>query len=242
MEIQLLLVSFLAGVLTILAPCIFPLLPILIGKSTDGNTNRNRAFTVIASLLLSITILTLLIHGTSNFFNINEGILRAISAGILILVGAVMVFPKIWEAISVKLGLSNSSNKLLGKAMAKDGRTGDILIGASLGPVFSSCSPTYGIIIATILPTNFAEGVFYLFWYILGLGLMFLLIALLGKKFISKLAWATDPDGWFKRIVGGLFLLIGIAIVFGWDKDFEAWLLQFEFYNNLVSFELELNN
>lgn len=242
MELQLILVSFIAGVLTILAPCIFPLLPILIGTSADGKTDRNRAFTVIASLLISITVLTLLIHGTSNFFNIDEGVLRGVSAGILVLVGLVMVFPKIWESISVKLGFGSSSNKLLGKAMAKNGRGGDILIGASLGPVFSSCSPTYGIIIATILPTNFAQGAFYLFWYILGLGLMFVLIALLGKKFISKLAWATDPDGWFKRAIGGLFLLVGISIVFGWDKDFEAWLLQFEFYNSLVGFELGLND
>lgn len=241
MELQLLIVSFIAGVLTILAPCIFPLLPILIGTSADGKADRNRAFTVIASLLFSITVLTLLIHGTSNFFNLDEGLLRGMSASILILVGLVMIFPKIWESISVKLGLGTSSNKLLGRAMAKGGRGGDILIGASLGPVFSSCSPTYGIIIATILPANFAEGALYLLWYVLGLGLMFILIAVLGNKFVSRISWATDPDGWFKRAVGGLFLLIGVAIVFGWDKDFEAWLLQFDFYNNLVQFELDLN-
>ncbi len=241
MELQLLFVSFIAGALTILAPCIFPLLPILIGTSADGKADRNRAFTVIASLLISITVLTLAIHGTSNFFNLNEGVLRGVSATILVLVGLVMVFPKVWDSISAKFGISTSSNKLLGKAMSKGGRGGDILIGASLGPVFSSCSPTYGIIIATILPTNFAEGVFYLLWYILGLGLMFTLIAVLGNKFISKIQWATDPDGWFKRAVGGLFLLIGVAVLFGWDKDFEAWLLQFDFYDNLVQFELDLN-
>jgi len=242
MELQLLLVSFVAGALTILAPCIFPLLPILIGSSADGKTDRNRAFTVIGSLLLSITVLTLLIHGTSNFFNIDEGILRAISAGIIILVGLVTLFPHMWETVSMKLGFGNSSNKLLGKAMAKGGRSGDILIGASLGPVFSSCSPTYGIIIATILPTNFIEGSFYLLWYILGLGLMFALLAVLGKKFISKLTWATDPNGWFKRVIGLLFVIIGVAILFNLDKDFEAWLLRFDFYNSLVGFELDLNN
>lgn len=241
MELQLVLVSFIAGILTILAPCIFPLLPILIGSSADGKADRNRAFTVIASLLISITVLTLLIHGTSNVLNIDEGVLRGVSASLIIVIGFVTLFPKLWEVVSAKFGFGASSNKLLGKAMAKGGRSGDILIGASLGPVFSSCSPTYGLIIATILPTNFAEGTFYLFWYIFGLGLMFVLLAFLGKRFISKLTWAVDPGGWFKRGVGALFLIIGIAIIFGWDKDFETWLLQFEFYNNLVSFELGLN-
>ena len=237
MELQLVIVSFIAGVLTILAPCIFPLLPILIGTSADGKTSRNRAFTVIISLLVSIAILTLLIHGTSNVLGLDEGILRAISATIIVIVGLVMLFPRSWERFSAKLGFESGSNKLLGKAMQKDGVSRDILIGASLGPVFSSCSPTYGLIIATILPQDFANGALYLVWYLLGLGFMFGLIAFLGKRFISKLSWATDPDGWFKRGVGGLFLLIGVSILFNWDKGFETWLLQFELYDNLVNFE-----
>lgn len=239
-ELNLILVSFVAGVLTILAPCIFPLLPILLGSTAGGKTDRNRALTVVGSLLITITVLTLLIHGTSNFFNINEGVLRVISAVIIITIGLVTVFPTIWERVSASLGLGVSSNQLLGKAMKKGGATGDVLMGAALGPVFSSCSPTYGLIIAAILPTSFAEGTFYLLWYVLGLGLMFFAIAVLGRKFITKISWATDPNGWFKRSIGLLFIVIGIAIVFNGDKEFESWLLGFDFYNNLVSFELGL--
>ena len=105
MEIQLVFVSFIAGVLTILAPCIFPLLPILLGSSADGKSDRNRAFTVIGSLLISITVLTLLIHGTSNFFNINEGVLRGISAVIIIAVGFVTFQPTVWERFSNKVSI-----------------------------------------------------------------------------------------------------------------------------------------
>jgi cytochrome c biogenesis protein CcdA len=241
MEPQLIVVSFIAGILTILAPCILPLLPILLGTSADSEKKRNRATVVIASLLVSITVLTLLIHGTSNFFNIDTGVLRAFSAVIITVVGVVMLFPHIWEKISAALKLNSSSNKLLGKAMSKDGTLGAVLIGAALAPVFSSCSPTYGIIIASILPQNFATGAFYLLWYILGLGIVLALIAVLGRKFISKIGWATDPNGWFKRAVGALFLIIGIAVMFNLDKSFEIWVLQLDFYNNLVNFELNLN-
>jgi cytochrome c-type biogenesis protein len=241
-EIQLILISFLAGILTILAPCILPLLPILVGSSAVDSKAKNRAFTIIASLLTTIVVLTLLIYGTSNILGINQGSLRIVSAVIITLIGLFMLFPHAWEAISAKSGLNTSSNKLLGKAMSHEGRSRDVLIGVSLGPVFSSCSPTYGLIIATILPQNFITGTIYLLWYILGLGIMFALIALLGRKFTSKLAFATDPDGWFKRIIGVLFIVIGIAIVLNLDKSFEAWLLQLEFYDALVNFELKLNN
>jgi len=239
MDANLLVVSFFAGVLTILAPCIFPLLPILIGSSADG-TNTKKALRVVLSLLASIAILTLLIHGTSNALNINQGILRGFSGILLAAIGLITVFPEIWERFAAALKLGQSSNSLLGKAMQRNGVAGDILIGASLGPVFSSCSPTYGVIIATVLPTNFFEGTIYLGWYILGLGLMFALIAVLGSRFVTKLQWATDPKGWFKRILGILFVVIGVAILFNFDRSFESWLLNFEAYNRLVEFELNL--
>lgn len=242
MEPHLIGLSFLAGVLTILAPCIFPLLPILIGSSADGKANKNRAFTVIASLLVSIIILTVLIHGTSNVLGLSQGVLRLISAIIIVFVGVVSLFPQVWMRVSMRTGLESSSNGLLGKAMKKDGRGQDILIGAALGPVFSSCSPTYGLIIGTILPQSFFTGFVYLLWYVVGLGLMFGLIAILGHKFTAKLSWATDPNGWFKRAVGILFVVIGVAILFNFDKSFETWLLGFDFYTNLVEFEIKLNN
>jgi cytochrome c-type biogenesis protein len=241
-ELQLILISFIAGVLTILAPCIFPLLPVLISSSADSKGSRNKAVTVVVSLLITITLLTLLIYGTSNALGLNQGILRTISGFIIVSIGLVTLFPEVWEKISSKLRLATSSNKLLGKAMKKDGKAGDILIGASLGPVFSSCSPTYGLIIATILPQDPVTGTLYLLWYILGLGLMFVMIAILGKKFTSKLAWATDPNGWFKKFIGLVFLIIGIAILFNLDKSFEATLLQLDFYDSIVNFELRLNN
>jgi len=241
MEIQLVLVSFVAGLLTVLAPCIFPLLPILLGTSAGGKEGRAKAFTVIASLLASITVLTLLIYGSSNILNIEQGTLRAISAVIIILVGLVLLFPHGWELISQKVGLRDSSNKFLGRAMKKDGKAGDVLVGVALGPVFSSCSPTYAIIIATILPQDPVTGTIYLLWYVLGLGVVLSLIAILGSKFVSKLQWATDPDGWFRRSIGGLFVLIGVAVVFNGDRAFEAWVLQLDFYDSLTSFELQLS-
>jgi hypothetical protein len=53
-----------------------------------------------------------------------------------------------------------------------------------------------------------------------------LAIALLGQKFISKLKWASDPSGLFKKVLWVLFLIVGLAIILGWDKTFEAYLVQ----------------
>lgn len=241
MDLQFIVLSFIAGVLTVLAPCIFPLLPILLGSTTPGAKQLNRAFTVILSLLVSITLITILIHGTANALNLNQGVLRLISGVVLCTIGIFTVFPKAWDRLSIKLRLGISTNRFLGKAVSKNGKTKDILTGAALGPVFSSCSPTYGVIIASILPQTFAVGLLYLLWYIVGLGLILFLIAILGQRFTSKFTWATDANGWFKRGIGILFICVGIAVLFNFDKSFETWILQTNIYNRLVEFELELN-
>ena len=60
---------------------------------------------------------------------------------------------------------------------------------------------------------------------------MLLLIALLGQRFVSQLDWAANPKGWFKRGLGILFVLVGIAIVTGFDKVLEIAILDAGFFD-----------
>jgi thiol-disulfide isomerase/thioredoxin len=90
--------------------------------------------------------------------------------------------------------------------------------------VFSSCSPTYEFILASILPANFSQGFIYLLSYTAGLVIFLLLLSIFGRKLISKFGWAADPHGWFRRILGALFIILGIAIISGAEIRFETWL------------------
>ena len=101
----------------------------------------------------------------------------------------------------------------------------NILIGFSLGPVFSSCSPTYAIILAIVLPSSLLFGFAALVAYILGLAAVLLAIAIFGQKFIKNVKWIADPNGWFKKILGIVFILVGVAIMSGYDKKIEAAIL-----------------
>ena len=109
-----LLISFAAGVLTVLAPCILPLLPVIIGGSVQGGSNK-RAFTVIASLVASIVLFTLLIKVSSVFLNVSPDLWKYISGVILLALALIMLFPSLWEKIPFVGKLSISSNKALGK-------------------------------------------------------------------------------------------------------------------------------
>jgi cytochrome c biogenesis protein CcdA/thiol-disulfide isomerase/thioredoxin len=223
----LLLASFLAGVLTSLAPCILPLLPVIVGSSVIGAANKKQAkwkpYIIALSLAVSVVLFTLLLKVSSVFIGIDPSVWLYISGIIVILIGINMFFPMLWTRISIALGFEVGSNKLLGKALNQSGFSGAILTGAALGPVFSSCSPVYALVLATVLPVNLALGVIYILAYALGLGLALLAISLLGRKLITKLKWAVNPNGIFQKVLAIILIIVGLMIITGYDKKFQTW-------------------
>lgn len=222
----LLLASFLAGVLTSLAPCILPLLPVIVGSSAVGSNKKHskwKPYVIALSLAVSVVLFTLLLKVSSLLIGIDPSVWLYISGGIVILIGINMFFPSLWIRISVALGFELGSNKLLGKALDRSGFGGAILTGAALGPVFSSCSPVYALILATVLPVNLGLGIVYTLSYALGLGLALLGISLLGRNLITKLKWALNPNGVFQKVLAIILVVVGLMIITGFDKKFQTW-------------------
>ena len=217
-----LFISFLAGVLTVLAPCILPLLPVIVGGSLSGESSARRALVVVASLGASVFLFTLLLKASTAFITIPQIFWQLLSGGLLIFFGVVTFAPALWDSIPGVSALYRKSNQLLGSGYRRQNVLGDVVMGAALGPVFSSCSPTYFVILAAVLPAHFTTGLAYLFAYVLGLCLFLFAIALLGQKAALSLGVATDPSGWFKKVIGVLFMLVGAAVIFGIDKRIEA--------------------
>lgn len=220
----LLIVSFIAGVLTVLAPCILPLLPVVVGSSAAGR-NRSTPFVVIGSLALSIVLFTFLLKASTALIMIPPQFWAYVSGGILAVFGLVLIFPTLWEHMPFVARISGTSNVILGEGFQKKSIVGDVIVGAALGPIFSSCSPTYFVILASVLPASFALGTLYLLAYVLGLSLVLLFVALLGQRFADKLAGIADPNSNVKKWIGVLFLILGIAIMTGYEKKFEVFIL-----------------
>ena len=226
----LLIVSFLAGILTVLAPCILPLLPVVIGASSQGRSTYT-PYIVVGSLALSIIAFTFILKVSTIFITVPQHFWTLLSGGIIAMFGITLIFPALWEQIPYISRLSIGSNKVLGKGYQKKTVWGDIIVGASLGPIFSTCSPTYFVILASVLPASLLLGTIYLLSYTIGLSLVLLLIAVLGEKFTTKLTSVSNGRGWFKRCIGILFILLGIAIISGFEKRFETKLIESGYFN-----------
>ena len=220
----LLIVSFIAGVLTVLAPCILPLLPVVIGSSASGRSPLT-PYVVVGSLAVSIILFTYLLKVSTAFIMVPPQVWTCLSGGIVLFFGLTLVFPALWESVPGLAKLSAGSNTLVGSGYQRKSFVGDMLIGAALGPVFSTCSPTYFLILASVLPVSFALGTAYIFAYVLGLSLILLLIALLGQRFADRLSGAADSRGYLKRGIGVLFVALGLLIITGYEKRLETALL-----------------
>lgn len=225
-----LVISFLAGMLTVLAPCILPLLPVVIGAGASGRS-RATPYIVIASLGISIIVFTFLLKVSTAFITIPTSFWTYLSGGILVGFGLILLFPSLWENIPGMAKLSGKSNKLVGTGYKKKTIWGDMIIGAALGPVFSTCSPTYFVILATVLPASYLLGTLYLLSYVFGLSLVLLLIALLGQKFANRLTAFSGSRSGLKVFLGILFVILGILIMLGLDKKLEILILDSGYFD-----------
>lgn len=242
-----LILSFIAGVLTVAAPCILPLLPVIIGGTAalqDGSLKRQshwyRPLVIAGSLAISVVAFTLLLKATTALLGIPQPFWNMLAGGIVLLLGINLLFPALWEKIMLVSGLHLVSNRWLGVSTNKKGLARDILTGAALGPVFSSCSPTYALIVAAVLPVSFGKGLLYLAAYALGLAAVLLLVALAGQSAVKRLGWLSNPHGWFRRVIGVLFIVVGVAVIFGLDRTFQAFVLENGWYDPVMKLEQRL--
>ena len=216
--------SFIAGMLTVLAPCVLPLLPVIIGGSISGDTkNRKRPLLIASSLAVSLIIFTLLLKATTLLINIPPNSINYFSGGIIIALGIVTLFPGLYARLIGSIGVERKAQTALGKGYNSKGSVmGPIITGAALGPVFSSCSPVYAYILATVLPTSFGSAFIYIISYILGLSILLLIIGYYGQGIIGKLKFASNPKGWFQRGLAIVFIVVGISIFTGYDTTFQT--------------------
>jgi cytochrome c biogenesis protein CcdA/thiol-disulfide isomerase/thioredoxin len=215
-------ISLLAGILTVVSPCVLPLLPVIVGGSLAGGTSFRRALTVTLSLGASVFLFTLLLKASTLFINVPQAFWNWFSGLLVIAVGLVLFFPKLYDRLPLIAKLNAQSNKAMSAGFMRQSFWGDVLVGAALGPVFSSCSPTYFIVLASVLPVSLALGIVDIIAYVAGLCIALLFVSFVGQRMMLALGVVGNPEGWFKRILGIIFILVGLAIISGVDKVIEA--------------------
>jgi cytochrome c biogenesis protein CcdA len=218
--------GYLAGVLSTLSPCVLPLLPILL--ATALSRHRLGPLALAAGLTLSFASVGLFIATLGASLGLDSDLLRRGAAVLLVGFGVVLLVPALQARFATATaGLGTSGDGVLSR-LSGTGWSGQFSVGLVLGLVWSPCvGPTLGA--ATTLAAQGSHlGQIALLMLLFGLGAStpLLLIGTLSREAMARIRGRLLAIGergkWF---LGGVLVLMGLLILTGRDKGFEAWVL-----------------
>lgn len=232
--ILLLIFAFASGLITITAPCIWPLLPIILsGASTGG---RKKPLGITVGIMVSFAVFTLTISYLVSIFQFDPTILRTFAVIVIGFLGLTLLIP----SLSAKLegfvsSLTGKAGGLLGNK--GDGFIGGLITGIALGLVWSPCAGPILATIATLAATkavNF-QIVIVTIVYVIGVGIPLFLFALAGNRLFTKSRFLSKYTGAIQQTFGAVMILTAFAILTNFDKTLQVKLLDaFPGYTDFV--------
>ena len=215
--------AFAAGLLSILSPCVLPLVPIVLGAAVTAHAFG--AVALAAGLAVSFTVLGLLLALVGFGLGIDAGMFRFAGAIVMIVLGTILLVPS-WQAQLAAAGgpVSSWADRRFG-GIASSGLAGQFAIGLLLGAVWSPCvGPTLGA--ASLLASqgrDLPQVALTMVVFGVGAALPLVALGLLSRATLMRVrSWLMSAGKLGKGVLGAAFILIGIAIVSGADKRIEA--------------------
>ncbi|HTG37388.1 cytochrome c biogenesis CcdA family protein [Sphingomonas sp.] len=218
--------GFAAGALTILSPCVLPLIPIVLGSAAQAH--RLGPFALAGGLVASFTAVGFGLATVGSAIGIDAEALRYSGAALLGLFGLALLVPQARMALEAAAAPAARWAGARQNGLETHGLAGQAAIGALLGIVWSPCvGPTLGA--ATVLAADgqsLGAAAAVMFSFGLGIASIMLAIALAGRavmtRWRSRLLHAGDAG---RRLLGALLLIIAVAIGTGFDRAIEAVIL-----------------
>lgn len=219
-----LLIAYLAGVITILSPCVLPLLPIVLGGALSAH--RRGPWALAAGLVVSFTAFGLLVSTMGFAIGLTPQLLNKIAAVIMIAFGMVLLI----EPLQTRFfALATQATGLLNAQVSgysPEGLGGQFFLGAVLGAVWTPCvGPTLGAAIA-LAASGQAVGYAGLVMLMFALGTATsLLVIMIGSREMlarhrSRLSGLVEKS---KPVLGLLLVVMGFMFLSGAMTAWEAW-------------------
>src|SRR3989338_5472143 len=217
--------AFLAGVVTILSPCILPILPIILSSTIgDQNTGRLRPFGVVTGFVLSFTLFTLFLSTIVRLSGVPADTLRLVSVLVIAGFGASLLIPQF------QVLLERLFSKLAGLMPNGQNRTGfggGLLIGFSVGLLWTPCvGPILASVISLAITGTVTFDAFLItLAYSLGTAIPMFLIMLGGQNALRRVPWLLSNLGHIQKLFGVLMILTAIGIFLNIDRRFQTFIL-----------------
>ncbi|MEY4722549.1 MAG: hypothetical protein RLZZ324_62 [Candidatus Parcubacteria bacterium] len=226
---QLFSFAILAGFLTILAPCILPLLPFLLG--TSGGRSPWRPVAIVGGFVLSFSLVGAALATAGTVFGISGGAFRTGAALLLLLFGVALLFPGAYDRVMSRAQpmFARLSGKVAGGRALKTDAWSGVLVGVSLGLVWTPCAgPILGAIITIASRTaDYVTTLLLMFAYAFGAAMPMLAIAYGGNALQRRLLAAGKWQHALNMVMGALVVATAVLLLTGQEVVVQNWLVRF---------------
>ena len=207
------IISFLEGIITFISPCLLPMLPIYLSYFAGGGQRSTRkTLTGALGFVLGFTLIFMAmgaLAGTIGSF------LKEYQTAVNILSGLVVIFFGLNYLGVFRINLFRGSQRSM------DASDLGFFSAMTFGVIFSlGWTPCVGAFLGSALMLasqqgHVLEGMLMLLVYSLGLGIPFILSALLIDYLKSAFDWIKKHYSIINRVSGCLLILIGVLMATG---------------------------
>lgn len=217
--ILLILFAFLAGVVTILSPCILPVLPIILSSS-----GKLHPLGVVIGFISSFTFFTLFLSTVVRISGIPADLLRFLSVTIIAGFGLSLLVPQL-QMLAEKLFFRMAG--LIPHNTSKKGFWSGILIGMSLSLLWAPC---VGPILASVISlavtgTVNINSFIIMLAFSAGTSIPMFLIMAGGQNLLSRVPWLVKNTPKIQKAFGVVMILTSVGILFNADRRFQTFIL-----------------
>lgn len=212
------LLSILAGLLTVLSPCILPVLPPLLGASI-ATPLRHRPFWIVLGLSCGFTLFGATFALFGSFLGLSNSALRHVALLVLFFFGLSLIWPTVWNGIGNRISFLAQTMMGTGRPVSEQGRLRALLIGGSLGLIWAPCAgPILGIIITlATVQRSFPQTLLLMGGYSLGASVPMLLIGYGGQAVSRRFSRFRGWGPVSHKILGSLTLAAVVGLYFNVD-------------------------
>ncbi len=227
--------AFLSGVVTIFAPCIWPILPIVLSAGATGG--ERKPLGIVAGLAVSFMLATLALAFVIQIIPFDPEVLRLLAVLVIALLGLTLIIP----ALGARLEGAVSRLASLGGRFTSNSGTGfwsGFITGFALGLVWSPCAGPILATIATLAATQAVsfQVVLITLAFVAGVALPLFVLAVLGQKILTKTRFFSRYTKRIQQVFGVIMILAALAIYTGYDRTLQTKLLDtFPVYENFIN-------
>ena len=220
-----LLLAFFAGTLTVINPCILPLLPIVMAAAFANG--KLGAAALLAGLVAGFATLGIVVNATGALFGVGEGTLRNAVAVLLIIFAAILLIPVFEQRFSNFVAPVGAAGANLAARASSYGVAGQFLVGILLGAIWAPCSgPSVGAALSRAAEAGgYVAAAGRMTAFALGAALVLFLVAIGARSLAVRGGGISKIAPYAKKIACGAFLLVGVMMLTAFDKIVEAKLL-----------------